>query len=255
LIFATGIASRRYWVILPVMIGYVFLFGIGGAKSTALAIIYLPLSALLLSRSPQRIATYFVAGLSMALGAGFLTQAFLPASVHLAYTAVVHFRFFTVPPLTIPQYYDFFQTHPATHLANVTGFNWLLHNPYDADIPYTIGTYFYGGPVGLNSGLWAGDGLTGFGVWGIVIVSALCAAVFWILDAVSAEFAPRFIGLALTFCSVFYGNVSLFTTLVTGGLALIMITALIAPLDDAGHIRLPTLPHLRRVQQREQISA
>ena len=252
LIFASGIASRRYWVVLPVMLGYVFLFGIGGAKSTALAIIYLPLSALLLSRSPQRIATYFVSGLSLALAAGFLTQAFFPASLHLAYTAVVHFRFFTVPPLTLPQYYDFFQTHPVTHFANVTGFNWLLQNPYDSDIPYTIGAYFYGGPVGLNSGLWAGDGLTAFGVSGIIVVSLICAVVFWILDSASAEFAPTFTGLTLTFCTVFFGNVSLFTTLVTGGLALIILTGLIAPVDSAGRVPLPVIPHLGRLANNQE---
>jgi O-antigen polymerase len=251
LLFATGIASRRYWVILPVVLGYIFLFGVGGAKAAALAVIYLPLAALLLSRSPRRIPVYFVSGLSLALVLGYVSRAILPAQLHLMYTAVVHFRLFTVPPLTIPQYFDFFQTHPVTHLAQVTGLNWLLHNPYDADIPYTIGAYFYGGPVGLNSGLWAGDGLTGFGIWGIPLVSVICALIFWLVDSASAEFDPRFVGLALIFCTVFFGNVSLFTTLVTGGLALVMAAMLIAPRDVAGHIRVPRFAHLRSIPTAE----
>src|SRR3954462_840523 len=180
LLFATSIASRKLWAIPAIAAGYVFLFGIGGARSTALAIIYLPLAALLLSRSASRIAFYFVGGLTLALSLGYVSQALLPPQMHLAYTAIVHFRFFTVPPLTLPQYYTFFQSHPVTHLSHVTGFNWLIEYPYDLDIPYTIGAYFYGGPVGLNSGFWAGDGITAFGIWGIPIMSVICAFVFWL---------------------------------------------------------------------------
>src|SRR2546423_10831904 len=98
LLFATGMATRKPWVIVPIAAGYVFLFGIGGAKATALAIIYLPLAAILLSRSPRRICTYFVAGLTLALSLGYVSKALLPQQMHLAYTAIVHFRFFTVPP-------------------------------------------------------------------------------------------------------------------------------------------------------------
>lgn len=251
LLFATGIASRKLWAILPVAAGYLFLFGIGGARSTALAIVYLPLAAVLLSRSPRRIPTYFVVGLTLALSLGYVSQAFLPPQVHLAYTAIVHFRFFTVPPLTLPQYFEFFQSHPVTHLSHVTGFNWLIDYPYDLDIPYTIGAYFYGGPVGLNSGFWAGDGITAFGIWGIPILSVVCAFVLWLLDSASAEFDPRFVGLALTFCTVFFGNVSLFTTLITGGLAILMLTFLVAPRDIRGHIRVPTFSYFLGIARKE----
>lgn len=245
LLFATGMALKKRWIILPVAAGYIFLFGIGGAKSTALAIIYLPLASILLARSPRRIAIYFVTGLSLALLFGYASRALLPQQLHLAYIAIVHFRFFNVPPLNLPQYFEFFQTHPVTHMSHVTGFNWLLHYPYDLDIPYTLGTYYYGGPVGLNSGFWAGDGITAFGLWGIPLLSLLCALVLWLLDSASADFDPTFIGLSLTFCTVFFGNVSLFTTLITGGLAMVMVASLIAPRDVKGHIRVPRLSQLR----------
>jgi hypothetical protein len=251
LLFAIGVVHRKRWVILPVAAGYVFLFGIGGAKSAALAIIYLPLTAILLSRPPRRIPNYFVLGLTLALSVGFLSKVLLPQQMHLTYTAVVHFRFFTVPPLTIPQYFEFFQEHPVTHLSHVTGFNWLIKYPYDLDIPYTIGMYFYNAPVGLNSAFWAGDGIAAFGLWGIPLLSMLCAFVFWVLDCVTAEFDPTFVGIALSFCTVFFGNVSLFTTLITGGLAGVMLLFLVAPRDNRGHIRLPGFLYLRPIVRKQ----
>jgi hypothetical protein len=247
-LFATGVSHRAKWVIVPVAMGYIFLFGVGGAKAAALALVYLPLLSLILSRPQKRIAFTIAAGLSAVLILGYVTSAILPPRVHLYYVALVHFRFVTVPPLTIPQYFVFFQTHPLTHLSHVSGFNKLLHYPYDLDIPYTIGSYFYSVPVGANSGFWAGDGLAGFGVWGIPLLSVVCGAVFWLLDSVSADLDPRFVGLALGFCTVFFGNASLFTTLITGGLAPLMLLLLLAPRDHRGLIKLPSLSHLRSAQ-------
>jgi hypothetical protein len=247
LLFAANMYRRRWWVIAPVAAGYLFIFGIGGAKAAALAIVYLPAAFLLMSRPPGRIPLYVVAGLSVLLISGFVSQMLLPEKANIAYLAVVHFRLFSVPPLTIPQYFDFFQSHPATHLSHVTGFNHLLEYPYLLDVPYTIGSYFYGVNVGLNSGFWAADGLAGFGIWGIPLMSTICGVVFWILDSVSADLDATFVGLMLIFCTVFFGNVSLFTTLITGGLAALMFFAAIAPRSERGLIRSPSFSHLRRI--------
>lgn len=246
LIFAVGMYLRRWWVMIIVTAGYIFLFGIAGAKAAALAIIYLPFTYVLLSRPPRKIVFYFIATLSFLLLSGYGSRAVLSTKAHVQYIAVVHARFLTIPPLTIPQYFDFFQTHQVTHLSHVTGVSWLLRYPFDLDLPYTIGAYIYRAPVGLNSGFWAGDGLAGFGIWGIPLLSLFCAVVFWLLDSASAGFDPTFIGLGLTYCTVFFGNVSIFTTLVTGGLLLFMLTTLIAPRDERGLIRLPSISFLRR---------
>jgi len=249
-LFAVGMYLRRWWVALPVAAGYLFLFGIGGAKAAALGIVYLPASFVLLSRKPHRIAFYVAAGLSVLLLAGYLTKALLAPSANIGYLALVHFRFFTVPPLTIPQYFDFFQSHPMTHLSHVTGLNMLMDYPYDLDVPYTVGSYFYTDKVGLNSGFWAADGIAGFGILGVPLVSVFCAIVFWLLDSVSAELDPTFVALVLTYCTVFFGNVSLFTTLITGGLAMLMVIMAVAPRDERGLIRLPSLSYVRKVAVR-----
>lgn len=247
LLFAASMYRRRWWVAAPVAAAYLFIFGIGGAKAAALAIVYLPTAFLLMSRRPSRIPLYVLVGLSVLLLSGYASEFLLPSKSNIAYLAVVHFRLFSVPPLTIPQYFSFFQSHPVTHLSHVTGFNQLLEYPYLLDVPYTVGSYFYGIDVGLNSGFWAADGLAGFGIWGIPLVSLLCAVVFWLLDSVSADLDPTFVGLMLIFCTVFFGNVSLFTTLITGGLATLMFLAAVAPRDERGLIRSPSFAYLRRI--------
>ena len=245
LAFAIAMWYRRRWTLIPIAIGYLFLFGIGGAKATVLALVYAPLLYLVITQRRASVPVMLLGGLSILLAVGYATKLILPPRMHLYYVALFHFRFLAVPPLTIPQYYAFFQTHPVTHLSHVTGINRLVQYPFDLDIPYTIGTFYYGLQVGANSGFWAGDGLAGFGLWGIPLLSLLCAAIFWILDSASADFDPRFIGAALFFCTVFFGNASIFTTLVTGGLGLFICAILVAPRNTEGLIRLPTLSQLR----------
>ena len=242
LAFATGVTRRRVWLIALVALSYVFLFGIGGAKANALALAYLPFGAALLGRRSDRIGVYLAVGLAAALLTGYVTEVLLPRQAQIEFLAVVHFRLFTVPPLTIPQYFEFFQTHPVTHLSHVTGLNALLRYPYDLDIPYTLGLYYYDGPLGANSGMWAGDGLAGFGIWGMPLVSAISAVVFWVFDSASVGLRPRYVALVALFCTVYFENVSLFTTLITGGLALVIVLMLLAPRAADGTIASPRFP-------------
>lgn len=239
--FSIGALSRRWWIVAAVGGMYVFLFGILGAKSAVLALAYLPLVLALLTRRADRIVPSMLMGLTMVLLLGFVSRLVLDAKINLAFLSVVHFRLFTVPAETVPQYAYFFRTHPVTHWSNVTGFNWLLVNPYDLDIPYMIGRYFYHAEIGANSGMWASDGLGGFGAWGIPLVSAVCAFTFWMLDSLTGRLDPRFVALAVAFSGVSLMNVSLFTTLVSGGLGFAILALAIAPSDSKGHVAFPRI--------------
>lgn len=245
IIFAVGAFCRRSWIVAVAAIGYVFLFGVGGAKAAILAIVYLPLIYALLRRKRQRVLLTFIVGITAALLSGYLANALLSRQLGVSYLGVVHFRLFTVPALTVPQYAGFFESHPVTHLATVTGFSWVLPNPYETDIPYTIGRYYYGSSVGANAGMWAADGIAGFGLWGIPLISCVCAIVLWLLDTIAADMDPAFVGVVIAYCGISFTNISLFTTLITGGLAFVMIALAFAPRDTRGRIPLPSMALFR----------
>jgi hypothetical protein len=164
------------------------------------------------------------------LGLTPMLVAIAPPELSTIYLGVVPFRFFAVPALTIPEYYGFFQDNPVTYMSHVSGFSWILDYPYDTGIPRVIGNYFYGNPeLNCNSGFWAGDGLTGFGPVGILILSVFCAFVFWLFDWIARETDPRFVAVAMTFIGFSFSSTSLFTTLVTGGWLLLMFAILVMP--------------------------
>ena len=151
------------------------------------------------------------------------------------YVAVVNFRTFSIPAHLIAQYYDFFGNNPLTYMSHVSGINMLIPYPYDMDIPRSIGMYYYEAPVGLNAGFWAGDGLAGFGPPGIIIMSVMCAVLFWVFDCIAKRYETRFVIIAATFIAVSFGNISLSTTIVSGGLGFLFIALFVLPSKGALH--------------------
>ena len=83
---------------------------------------------------------------------------------------------------------------------------------------------FYGGWSGIrgatnaNANFFAMDGIAGFGLIGIPIMSALCGFIFWFIDSCARKYNLPFAAAALTMCMVSLTNAGLFTTLITGGL-------------------------------------
>ena len=227
--FAVAAFSKRWWIIAFVAMGYLILFGIGGSKTTLFSMVYITFAYLWLTRSRQFVASAFVWGLSTLLVLPVFLEFMLPPIISKWYIAILHFRIFTIPSLLIAQYYEFFQHNPITYMSHVRGVNLLVDYPYDKAYSLLIGEYFYGGGMNANAGLWAGDGLAGFGLIGIVIMSAVCAIVFYLLDCLSRPYDARFVAVAITFAATSFMNAPLSTTLVTGGLGLFMITLLVLP--------------------------
>jgi hypothetical protein len=191
--------------------------------------VFIPGIYFVVRRDRGGIGTRLALGVSALLAFGALLRAVTGSSLATWYIAVVHFRTISVPPLLIAQYYDFFRANPLTYMSHVHGVNLLVRYPYDSDLPRLIGQYFYDFPVGSNAGLWAGDGLAGFGPPGIVLVSCFCAAVFWLLDCIAAPYEPRFVAVAISFAATSFANVPLTTAILSGGLGLLLVALLVLP--------------------------
>ena len=247
--FAVGVFSKRWWLIAIAGCGYLLLSGIGGTKSTLLAFIFFPLIFIWVTYARKYAIPVFVTGLCLLLSLGALLQMIGLSIIALWYVSIVNFRTFSIPALLIAQFHSFFSSNPLTYLSHVTGINFLITYPYDTDIPSLVGIYFRGYPIGANAGFWAGDGLAGFGPPGIVIVSFICALLFWVFDSVSRDYNPRFVVVTLTFIAAMFANIGLSTMMVTGGLWLLILTLFTLP--EEGILRVAFRNPSTRVVQME----
>lgn len=242
-IFSVGVFRRRWGFVAIAAVGYLYLLGIGGTKSTMLAMIYLSVIYFLVRTGGKN------AGAKIAMC--FSGMLLFPAIFVLTgdageildkwYIAIVHSRIFTIPQLSIGQYYNFFENHPFTYGSHINGVNLLVTYPYDGDIPRTIGRYFYDEELTANVNMWAQDGIASFGLIGIPILSAIALVVFWIFDSIARLHDHRFVTVTLGNIALIFANGSLFTTIISGGLLLLTITLYLYPIKDGiktGYIKL-----------------
>jgi hypothetical protein len=235
LIFARAVSRSRYLEMLGVTGCYVFLFGIWGAKTSLFSPIILVVTSMWASRGALRMPLFMISAFMLAL----LMPVLLPfedglgALMKFWWVGIVNMRTFSIPGLSISQYFDFFSNHPMTFGSHVTGLNWFISYPYDLDIPRTIGYYFYGRELTANASFWAQDGFASFGAVGVIIVTLIAAFVMWLLDSATHGLKTSFVVTALVGAIISFTNTSLFTTLVTGGLGLFLIVCVFIPRDES----------------------
>ena len=204
-IYALGILSKRWSMIAVAVLGYLILFGVGGSKAALFAVVNMTFVYYWLTKFKKYVAPSFIWGLSILLAIPIVMMPLLP-EIFKWYVAVVHLRTFSIPAQLIAQYYEFFKSHPLTFMSHVKGVNLFIDYPYGDAYSLIIGKYFYGMHVNSNAGVWAGDGIAGFGLGGIIVISMVVAFIFYILDSLSRPYDIRFVTIAITPAATSFAN-------------------------------------------------
>lgn len=229
LVFALGVFTRRWWLALAVLPAYVFLFGVAGNKTSLVALAVLPMLYVWAGRWRRHGSTVFVWGLAVLLSLGLVCEALNVEPVTTWCVAIINVRTFAIPPLLIAEYVGFFASHPLTWLSHVHGINLFLKYPYVMDVGRTVSEYYDHVGAVANAGMWAGDGVAGFGLAGIPLISVVCAVSFWVIDCIAIRCDVRFVTVALGAIAMSFANTSLFTTFVSGGLGLLLVSLAVMP--------------------------
>lgn len=227
-IFTAGFlmsGRARWFALLGGTAGYMVLLGLTATKTTLLAPLIIASIYLLLKDRRQPFIALFALGLSALICVPFVMDWLDTAEIiQFWYIGIVNFRILSVPQLLYSQYLDFFSIHPLTYASHVKVLGVFLNYPYAEEISLIIGEYYYpGSSMNANAGMWAQDGLAGFGLVGIVMVSCILSFVMIVLDIAARPHNARWIGASLAMLTLFISNASLFTTMLTGGLGLVIV--------------------------------
>ena len=132
-------------------------------------------------------------------------------------SAVILMRTFGVSGLLTYQYNEYFQSHPLTFLSHVNIVNYLTSwYPYKQSLGFVV-SEFFGESYNANANFWATDGIASFGILGVLIVSLFLGLFFLFLKSIERESNYNILVLIIIpFCFMVL-NVSLFTTIVSGG--------------------------------------
>lgn len=224
--------------------GQLLVYSAWGTKGSILSIVFfLGFYCLFkIGRSPFGLK---LTGTSIALLGGLCLSYVLagaePGPIHAFLLFLVLVRTLSVHGLLTAQYYDFFQHNPLTYYSHVSGVRWLVHYPYANPIGLEVGYSVSGDPMyDATASLWDYDGLAALGLPGVLLISGFCALVFWMLDSLTRKHDPRLVALVISFAAYNIANISLFTSLLSGGLGLIALWFYLLAPERSPHS--PALP-------------
>jgi hypothetical protein len=224
---AYGLFYRRRWLFLAGAAGQLLIYSVGGTKGALLSILFFPGMYLFLRIRRLPFGAAFplacLALLAGCLGAYVATGQEPGAFLWLA-LAVVVARTLGMGGLLTAQYYDFFQQNPVTYWSHIKGVNWLISYPYQYPVGQELGLA-YAGTTNLNASthFLATDGIEAAGLPGLLLIAVFCGLVFWILDSAAQQHDPRLAALVTTYAAYNLANISIFTTLLSGGLGLLIV--------------------------------
>jgi O-antigen polymerase len=232
-LMACGLYHKRRGMFFMGAFGQLLVYSVIGQKSSIASIFFICGFYVLfkVGRLPFALKLVFgTLGLVSILSLSYAMSGENPGLIHFALLALVFQRTLGSGGLLTAQYYDFFQHNPLTHLSNVKGVSWLVHYPYKYPIGEEIGLAYAGSTdLDATAHFWAFDGIGGFGLAGVLLVSILCGLVFWTLDSAAQRNDPRFAALVISFGALNLANISIFTSLLSGGLALLVLSLYLMP--------------------------
>ncbi len=236
-LMAYGLFYRRWWCFVGGVAGQILIYSIGGTKGSILSILFVPGMYLLLKRTRLPFGMKFLLGVLVLLGLTSLSYIAVggePGVIHAVVLFVILLRTLSMNGLTTAQYYDFFTRNPLTYYSHLHFVNWFIKYPYKYPMGMEVGLW-YSGDLGLDATghFWAMDGLAALGLPGILVISVGCACVFWLLDSIASRHTPELAALVITYAAYNIANIGLFTSLLSGGLFLLMLALYCLPVSKA----------------------
>ena len=228
-----GLYHSRRAIFLAGAAGQLLVYSVGGTKGSVLSILFIPVFYILLKIRKLHF------GVALTLGAlslivfscsSLVLTGYNPDPFHSLVLFVILMRTLSLNGLVTAQYFDFFQKNPFTYFSHIKGVSWILPYPYKYVIGQEIGQA-YAGTTGLNATahFWATDGIGGLGLPGVLLISVFCALVFWLLDSVAKRHDARFVALVISYAAYNIANISIFTSLLSGGLMLLIFLLYLLP--------------------------
>jgi hypothetical protein len=239
LIIAWGVQRRNPFAIAAGAAGSTYLYGLGGYKSIASMIVFVPILFVAARYAARYLGIWMVIG---AIGILVATriEAALYGSTTLAFLLVR--RIFGVPAMLTSRYFEFFSDHPKALLGHSFLRGFVPAN-YSDGPPSVIGRAYVAPDVHANANLWA-DGYANFGLAGSIGATLLLIVVLIAYDWAAAGADPTLPAVLMGMPALALSNAALFTTILTHGLGLATVVVWLLPgvptrTRTVDHIRAP----------------
>lgn len=227
LLMTFALVRRKYWLFGVGFAIQVLIYACTASKGALASTVFSVAFYVLLRRSTRNFGltlTWWLAIFTAAVAVAAAVQPVSANSFLAKVASILILRTIGAPGLLAGEYQGFFAHHPLTYLSHVSGISQFVHYPYPQSIGIMVGYYYTGNAdYNANANMWLTDGIAAFGLPGIIFISLLAVLLFWLVDSAAQRHSTLFGAVVLAYAALNLSNVSLFTTLISGGLLPLMV--------------------------------
>lgn len=221
-LLAIGLVYNKKILILLSSIGQIILYSTAANKAFILSILYM-LGIYYITKKTTKFGlfvTFFLIGIITFLT---FTQLYFEDDLKLItfpIASIIMMRTVSISTINAINYYDYFLHNPFTYYSHINIIGTFVHYPYgDLTLGQVIGVELGGSTdSNWNANFYITDGFAAMGYSGLIIIGLISGLIFYIIDSLLKYQNITLSILLITTSSVSLMNVSIFTTLLSGGL-------------------------------------
>jgi hypothetical protein len=225
LLIAVGVMRRKWWLAGGGIVLELMLYAAGGHKTVLFSVPAILIVAVLYWHDRRPSGALFAWGVGIVVGLSALIDELLNTPW---LTSLFTRRLIDVPGLLTGAWIQVFANAPKAHYA-YSFLSPFLPYPYDVAPPFVVATAYFDNPkMNANANLFA-NGYANFSWFGIVMEAAMLAVVILLANAAAHRTPLTAAAMLLAAPSVSLVNGSVFTSLLSHGVAAALLVLLFAP--------------------------
>lgn len=227
-LLAYAMGKKNYWMVAFASAMEMYLYGYGGFKS-ALFVPPLVIGTYLLVSRLHQVATKILLlfGASIVISTAAYLQS--PSPLNFAINSLYEMRTIGMAGQNAAGFDYFAYNHGFTYWSHLKGVNMFIHYDFKQDIGNEVGLMEQGYTTQANTGFLATDGLSAFGLAGVLIIPFIVGGYFWLVDCAASAQDSAFAIAAFAVPAFILVNNGFFTSLLSDGALLIVVLLQLMP--------------------------
>ena len=226
-LMAIGLRYRRPLLFVIAMVCQIFVYATFALKSAPISALVLLVFYFVLLRGRAVRIWKLAAMVCGSIAVPLLLLEFVDIDQSLLLeniAALVFMRTYSMVGALTGIYYDFFSRNAFTYFSHINFVRQFIEYPYAASLGEVVGQSL-GLDLNANANFFATDGIAAAGKAGVVVIGVIVAIILNTIDRFVPPANHRLLCIAFVPNAISLANSSVFTTLLTGGLILLVVLA------------------------------
>lgn len=226
ILIAIGLIYKKHIYTLLGISGQLVIYSSVATKTSILSILVMIALHMFVTSNKKPsfrgIGTFSIGSLLLPLGLGLIGTNDT-SSISGIISSLILMRTFAMTGGLTGVYYDFFASNPMTNYSHINFVQIFTQYPYEESLGRTIGASLGFSKMNANANFFATDGIAAAGLPGVMLIGIIVGVTLLAFDSVIPKQNVKLACIACIPAIINLSNTSFFTTLLSGGLLLVVL--------------------------------